>query len=386
LSDNALSAASDLHLAAFPPAEYIAKGAQPLWIPIKVLQDNSKIRALISPETPLPYVSGALVDDCGYLAGLSLTSGAQSLETGHNPVTLLNDELDRVFASMQINLPRESCINPVQQLEGPAVTQDQVSVSIYNSEPEESGLDTGQTEIPDAENQAIHIDEPQLEADQVTTVDAGKYTAVNTPPDTPSRWLNIQFWLLLIGIVILAVLIWIAVSLARPKAQKSRQSDPAQTTALHPSASGEPATAPLQADTSPYAPKPKSTPVDVPKVPDLDALPDTCNGVLVIEVWLDTDTPFKRYCAVNTAQFVIVIGRGNADICIEHPAISRAHARLESDAESITLSDLGSSNGTFIRGVPCLPGEIMFIEAEDEIFLGDVRFQISVIKHQPGIT
>jgi pSer/pThr/pTyr-binding forkhead associated (FHA) protein len=45
----------------------------------------------------------------------------------------------------------------------------------------------------------------------------------------------------------------------------------------------------------------------------------------------------------------------------------------------MTISDLGSSNGTFIRGIPCLPGEIMFIETDDEIFLGDVGFRISVL-------
>lgn len=377
LSDNAKGAASDLHLAAFPPAEYIAKGAQPLWIAVKVLQDNFKMRALISPETPLPYVSGALIDDCGYLAGLSLTSGAQSLETANSPVTLLNDQLDRVFASMQIDIARARCVNPVQQVERPAMTQDQGNTSINNFNAEESDLESTRTELPDAEKEASVIDDPALETDPVTTVDRSKLTAVNTPSEAPSRWLSMPFWLLLVAIIILAVLIWIAVTLVRAKTQ---------TTDLHPSASNEPDTAPLQADSGQSTTKTRSKPLDVSEIPDMDTLPAGCNGLLVIEGLLSTDTPFKRFCAVNTAQFVIVIGRGDADICIDHPAISRAHARLESDAESMTLSDLGSSNGTFIRGVPCLHGEIMFVDAEDEIYLGDVRFQISVIKHQTDLT
>jgi len=103
---------------------------------------------------------------------------------------------------------------------------------------------------------------------------------------------------------------------------------------------------------------------------------------VIIEGYLDADTAFKRLCAVDTEQIDQVIGRGAADISIEHPAISRAHARLQWDTQSMTLSDLGSSNGTFIRGIPCLPGEIMCIEAEDEIFLGDVGFRISVISKE----
>jgi pSer/pThr/pTyr-binding forkhead associated (FHA) protein len=103
---------------------------------------------------------------------------------------------------------------------------------------------------------------------------------------------------------------------------------------------------------------------------------------VIIEGYLDADTRFKRLCAVNTEQIDLVIGRGEADISIDHPAISRAHARLQCDTQSMTLSDLGSSNGTFIRGIPCLPGEIMFIETEDEIFLGDVGFRISVLSKE----
>ncbi len=45
----------------------------------------------------------------------------------------------------------------------------------------------------------------------------------------------------------------------------------------------------------------------------------------------------------------------------------------------MSFSDLGSRNGSFIGDVPCLPGEIMYIQADDEIFLGDVKFKIHVV-------
>jgi pSer/pThr/pTyr-binding forkhead associated (FHA) protein len=52
----------------------------------------------------------------------------------------------------------------------------------------------------------------------------------------------------------------------------------------------------------------------------------------------------------------------------------------------MTLSDLGSSSGTIIKDVPCLPGEIMVVEAGDEIFLGDIRIRFSIIEKQAGLS
>jgi hypothetical protein len=45
----------------------------------------------------------------------------------------------------------------------------------------------------------------------------------------------------------------------------------------------------------------------------------------------------------------------------------------------MTLSDLGSSWGSFINGVPCLPGEVMFVAFEDEVFLGNVQLHMSIV-------
>ena len=59
-------------------------------------------------------------------------------------------------------------------------------------------------------------------------------------------------------------------------------------------------------------------------------------------------------------------------------AVSRRHARLNGSSDSLTLTDLGSSNGTAINGVPCLEGEIMYLEAGDTVILGDARFNVAV--------
>jgi len=128
--------------------------------------------------------------------------------------------------------------------------------------------------------------------------------------------------------------------------------------------------------------RPRSAPVPDLELPELATPPDGCNGVLLVEGFLDAETGFKRFCFVNTEQINIIIGRGDTDIAIEHAAISRAHLRVESDGQSITVSDLGSRNGTFIGDVPCLPGEVMFLGTDDEICLGDVKLTIRVVRQE----
>lgn len=390
LSESAIDTTGKYHLEAFPPAEYIAKGAQPLWVPIKISQAGPDMRASISPATPLPYVSGAIIDACGYLVGLSLASGVQSLDSGKKPVVIIGDELVPALASMQINLARASCAPPVQQTEVPASTQKNNSELLTTADLQEPAVERSDTEALPDQPAAGEIQEPvAAESTMVTSPEVagvqGKPASGNTT-DRPSIWREVPFWLLLLGIIILAALIWKGLYFFHLITGKPGETASSHSVLKNPSASDEPDTAQLQAGTDPSSPGPRSAPMEVTETPDLNALPAGCNGIVLIEGQLDADTGFKRLCAVNTGQIDLVIGRGAADISIEHPAISRAHARLQCDAQFMTLSDLGSSNGTFIRGIPCLPGEIMFIEREDEIFLGAVRFRISVLHKDAGIS
>jgi pSer/pThr/pTyr-binding forkhead associated (FHA) protein len=60
-----------------------------------------------------------------------------------------------------------------------------------------------------------------------------------------------------------------------------------------------------------------------------------------------------------------VLGRGEVPLRIDNSYISRSHARITVDGDAITITDLGSSNGTFVGGsriavneaVPLVPGE-----------------------------
>ena len=59
--------------------------------------------------------------------------------------------------------------------------------------------------------------------------------------------------------------------------------------------------------------------------------------------------------------------------------MSRQHISLNGTRKELTVSDLGSSNGTSINGVPCLEGEIMFIEPGDTLLImGDARCSLEI--------
>ena len=197
-----------------------------------------------------------------------------------------------------------------------------------------------------------------------------------------SLWRSIPLWIPLLGIIMLFVLIWkLRFYFSLDKTEIKQVASTHNENNTQP-ASDEPDTAPLQTDTNSGSAYPRSAPKNDLTLPDLSTRPEGCDAVLLIEGKLDADTEFKRFCFVNMQQISVVIGRGEADINIEHPAISRSHARIEADSENMTLSDLGSRNGTFINSVPCLPGEIMFLEPGVDVHLGDVHFRIRVVTQE----
>jgi hypothetical protein len=370
LSETDLPGGGDYHLEAFPPAQHIAKGAQPLWMPLELVGEEPSAAVSVSAETPLPYVTGAIMDACGYLAGLSMASGEQSLESDQQTVVIFNANLGRALDSIQINLPGASCVTPVFNDQEKADTGVIADLAGNVIEQEETAL---ATELPPTELEQPMTTESSVEMPQGQSLDPVK-TAPPRTYEPPSLWRSVPWWLFLAGFIVIAVLVWKVIALLfLGKGRATPGSSWPQP------ASDEPDTIQLQAGSDTPIPGPRSGHDHEADVPDMNNLPDGCNGLVMIEGQLDAHTGFRRFCTVDLDQVDIVIGRGAADIRIEHPAISRSHARLEHRDSLMTLSDLGSSNGTYIKGVPCLPGEVMFIEPDDEVFLGDVRFHITLV-------
>ena len=88
--------------------------------------------------------------------------------------------------------------------------------------------------------------------------------------------------------------------------------------------------------------------------------------------------PFEATAPVSANAINVEIGRGDCELAINSASVSRRHARLNGTREMLTLTDLGSSNGTSINGVPCLEGEIMYVEPGDMVIMGDACFTLSI--------
>jgi DNA-binding winged helix-turn-helix (wHTH) protein len=69
-----------------------------------------------------------------------------------------------------------------------------------------------------------------------------------------------------------------------------------------------------------------------------------------------------------------VLGRSRElEVCLDSPSVSRQHARIRVSPEGVTLEDLGSKNGTYLRGHK-LDGEARLGDG-DELRLGSVRLK-----------
>jgi two-component system response regulator GlrR len=153
---------------------------------------------------------------------------------------------------------------------------------------------------------------------------------------------------------------------------------------------------PAPRDTMPQIPTdalPALSPVDAPAstVRDVECYDaEVVHGDLETPSWLtcQDDVPQSinvRRCrlevisgpgtgnTVELAQPTIVIGRKGADLTIDDPSLSRLHAELYLESSGYRLRDLGSTNGTHVRGVKIVEA---YIKPDTVIQLGksEVRF------------
>jgi DNA-binding NtrC family response regulator len=69
----------------------------------------------------------------------------------------------------------------------------------------------------------------------------------------------------------------------------------------------------------------------------------------------------------------VVVGRGEeSDLCIDHPSISRKHAKVIADTDGVRIADLGSANGTRLGDRALAPGESVELVPGEVVDLGSV--------------
>jgi DNA-binding winged helix-turn-helix (wHTH) protein len=74
-----------------------------------------------------------------------------------------------------------------------------------------------------------------------------------------------------------------------------------------------------------------------------------------------------------------LLGRSpDLDVYLNSPSVSRRHARIRISAREMTLEDLGSKNGTYVRGVR-LDEAPVALEDGDEMRLGSIRVKFRVV-------
>ena len=85
-----------------------------------------------------------------------------------------------------------------------------------------------------------------------------------------------------------------------------------------------------------------------------------------------------RRLAIDQLPWQCEFGRLGTAVALASTSISRLHARIEVTAAGITVTDLGSTNGTLLNGMPCLPGEVFYLEPGDTLQLGDIRLGVDL--------
>ena len=71
-----------------------------------------------------------------------------------------------------------------------------------------------------------------------------------------------------------------------------------------------------------------------------------------------------------------IVGRDpTADIVVQDANVSRKHAALVKQGDTVTLVDQGSSNGTKVNGKTCEPGKPVALAKEDMIGMGTTHFK-----------
>ena len=338
-------------LHAFPPAEQIAEGEPPLNQSATVAIFSENERPSISAETQLPNVTGALSDNCGNLVGVSLADGIQTMEpaaTGYRWGDILLDILE----AMQVTPRTAPCVDDTAAQEEEPEAEDEPAPEPIEEEPAEEPLPEEPAEPEPEEEPLPEPVEEEPAGPEIEILPPLEKDSPAASPATEESARSSWWWLV-------AAMVLLGLGLVLHLLRKSSPTGAAAEEA------GSPAGLPPAADDG------DEDEEISPTGPLLDCL-------LLVRGVLGDGTEVECSCPVSPNAINLFIGRGDADLVIDSPAVSRRHAVLNGSAGEMTISDLGSSNGTSINGVPCMEGEILFIEPGDSLVLGDVRLSIEI--------
>jgi len=319
----------ELRLAAWPPAEMMATGAPPFWIPVNVSGKATGADQTLLPGESVPNLTGPLLDLCGQWAGLVIASGEPGIDAAQPPRVVLNDELLRIAEVMELDLRLESCMQvaPVGGVAAPVAP---------------------------------------APSDGAARADRRGLGEVRRMLDEANLGMGALVFLL--SALLSGLLFWY---LIKRRAEAQRRQKIRRT---------------LQTETMTFSPtgmpSRPSRPTQEPTTFNPGTRPPGSTGWLRIEGSHADGRPLRAITALGDGKFQAVIGRAGVELAADGPGISRRHAVIVSEGGRFTLSDLGSRNGTFVNGVRCQQDEIFYVKEGDKILLGaaEVTLRLSAGK------
>lgn len=107
------------------------------------------------------------------------------------------------------------------------------------------------------------------------------------------------------------------------------------------------------------------------------ALPADAFGAPAVQLPVLVDEQGREY---TLRPGLNVIGR-EGDVAINHSMASRRHAQISLDGSSLTLEDLGSTNGTKLNGNVVSAGDKRPLQADDTVSFGGFEMKLSLPGH-----
>ncbi len=118
-----------------------------------------------------------------------------------------------------------------------------------------------------------------------------------------------------------------------------------------------------------HVPSASATPAAAAALPPANEPPRTSRYVLVA---INGPRPGSSFALPFGA---VGVGRDSKNLlCVDDPSLSRQHARLDVEAGAVRVTDLQSSNGTFIDEIRCTSSEVL--RPGSRLRLGQVAFDV----------
>lgn len=293
---------------------------------------------------------GPLVDENGYVLGVNRSSYG------------LNDDNDNYYYATRIQLVMDIL---------DALVIPYTKAGSDHEPLEETTIEAATTAVPA---------EITTEATEPTT----EKPEEPAPMDTTKLIIIIAIVVL---VIILAVVIILVIVGNKKKSANKIQTPPRGNTVMPgaPQAPQMPSNRPSQ---PPYPPQPNNRPMQgsAPTMPSNEGAGETSvlnDGAGETTVLGNQSTGFflvrknnGEKINVNKPEFVIGKERRRVDYCIsDNNSVSRAHAKIRVRAGRCYISDLGSTNCTFVNGTKLSPNQEVILSKGDKIKISDEEFE-----------